>query len=174
MNIPIIESTRLTLRAHKQADFSTCAAMWADPFVVRHIGGKPSTSQQTWARMLQYAGHWSFMGFGYWAVEEKTTGLFIGEIGFADFKRQITPSIDGIPEAGWAFVSQAHGKGYATEALQVITAWGDHKFGGTRSVCIISPENLASMRVAEKCGYKKLIQTTYNDQPTIMFERTTQ
>jgi len=93
------------------------------------------------------------MGFGYWAVEEKASERFLGEIGFADFKREIVPSIEGVPELGWVLASHAHGKGYATEALNAAIPWGDKNLSASRSVCIIDPENLASLRVAEKCGY---------------------
>ncbi len=66
--------------------------MWADPEVTRYIGGKPLTEEESWARLLRYVGHWSLLGFGYWVVEEKTTGNFIGEVGFADYKRDL-PSL---------------------------------------------------------------------------------
>ena len=64
------------------------------------------------------------MGFGHWAVEEKASGDFIGDLGFADFKRDIQPSIQGLPELGWVLASRAHGKGYATEAVRAAIAWG--------------------------------------------------
>ena len=95
------------------------------PIVVRYIGGKPLTAEETWAKVLRYAGLWSLLGFGYWALEEKATARFIGELGFADFRRNIQPSLDGVPELGWALVSRAHGKGYATEAVRAAIAWGD-------------------------------------------------
>jgi len=41
--IPIVETARLILRAHGAADYDACVAMWADPLVVRHISGVPST-----------------------------------------------------------------------------------------------------------------------------------
>lgn len=84
--------------------------MWCDPLVLLHTIGTPSTEQQSWMRMLRYVGHWQLMGYSYWAIEEKSSSKFIGEIGFADFKRNLTPSIDGIPEAGWALASHAHGR----------------------------------------------------------------
>ena len=145
--------------------------MWADPRVTRHIGGKPLTEEESWTRFLRYAGHWSLLGFGYWMAEEKATGNFIGEIGFADYKRDLQPSLKGIPEIGWALVAQAHGRGYATEAVRAALAWGDAHFPSARTACIIDPENLPSIRVAVKCGYRELQLTTYKGQPTKMFVR---
>jgi RimJ/RimL family protein N-acetyltransferase len=63
------------------------------------------------------------------------------------------------------------GKGYATEAALVALAWGDAHFGRRRTVCLIAPQNLASIRVAEKCGYRELQRTTYKGNPTILFAR---
>src|SRR5579872_7110534 len=85
MLVPILETDRLKLRGHRLEDFEACAAVWADPAVVRYISGKPSTRTQSWLRMLAYGGHWQHVPFGYWAVEEKKTGRYIGDVGFADF-----------------------------------------------------------------------------------------
>ncbi|HXR17454.1 MAG TPA: GNAT family N-acetyltransferase [Terriglobales bacterium] len=167
--VPVIETTRLILRGHRLDDFPDCAAMWADPIVTRHIGGRPFTEEETWARFLRYVGHWSVLGFGYWAIEEKDTATFVGELGFADFKRDIMPSLKGMPELGWVLASRAHGKGYATEAVRAAVAWGKAHFGAARTCCIIHPENLASIRVAEKCGYQEFQRTTYKGHTTIMF-----
>ena len=87
-------------------------------------------------------------------MSEKGSGAYVGDLGFADFHRPLEPPIDGVPEAGWAFVRAAHGKGYATEALKAVTEWLDGTGRHPRSVCIISPGNLASIRVAEKAGYR--------------------
>ena len=65
--------------------------MWGDPAVARFIGGKPFTREEVWARILRYVGHWTLMGFGFWAIEEKATGDFIGEVGLADFQRDLDP-----------------------------------------------------------------------------------
>jgi RimJ/RimL family protein N-acetyltransferase len=170
VEIPILESERLKLRGHRLDDFLDSAAMWADPEVTRYIGGKPLTEEESWSRLLRYVGHWSLLGFGYWVVEEKTTGHFIGEIGFADYKRGL-PSLEGLPEIGWAFVSQARGKGYATEAVRAAVAWSDTGFLSARTACIINPENLASICVAEKCAYRQFQLTTYKGHPTIVFVR---
>jgi RimJ/RimL family protein N-acetyltransferase len=64
-----------------------------------------------------------------------------------------------------------HGQGYATEAVRAVVAWGDRHFGSARTVCLIHPDNLRSVHVAEKCGYKELERTTYKGQPALVFER---
>jgi len=170
VNVPVLQTERLLLRAHRVDDFNDSAGMWADSTVTRHIGGQPLAEEECWARLLRYAGHWSLLGFGYWLAEEKATGKFIGEVGFADYKRDI-PMLKGIPEIGWALAPYAHGKGYATEAVRAVVAWGDAHFASGRTACIIAPENVASIRVAGKCGYHESGRTSYKGNPTIVFIR---
>jgi RimJ/RimL family protein N-acetyltransferase len=169
--VPVLETERLLLRAHRIADFDASAAMWGDPVVTRYIGGKPSTREDVWGRMLRYAGHWPLMGYGYWAIEDKSFGRFIGEAGFADFKRDITPSLGDDPEIGWALTPAAHGKGYATEIVTALVEWGDANLSLKRTVCLIHPDNSPSIYVAKKCGYKEFARTNYKGQPTILFRR---
>jgi RimJ/RimL family protein N-acetyltransferase len=171
IEVPMLETERLRLRGHRLDDFTPSATMWADPKVTRHIGGKPLTEEESWTKLLRYVGHWSLLGFGYWVAEEKATGNFVGEIGFADYKRDLKPSLKGVPEIGWVLASQAHGRGYATEAVRAAVTWADTHFRSARTACIIAPENLASIRVAVKCEYREFQLTTYKGQPTMMFVR---
>lgn len=169
--VPVIETARLRLRAHRADDHAQCLAIWSDPDVTRYIGGRPFTSEEVWKRLLQYVGLWSILGYGYWAVEEKATGRYIGDIGFADFRRELEPSLHGMLEFGWVLAPHAHGKGYATEAVNAAVAWGGQHFGDLRAVCIISPDNLPSIRVAEKAGFTRWQETTYHGSLTIVFSR---
>lgn len=171
VELPILETERLKLRRHRMEDFEPSAAMWADPGVTRYIGGQPLTEEESWARFLRYAGHWALMGFGYWVAEEKVTENFVGEVGFADYKRDLTPSLKGVPEIGWVLASSAHGRGYATEAVRAAVEWGDRNLKAGRTACIIAPANLASVRVAEKCGYRKSQVASYKGHSTMMFVR---
>lgn len=146
--------------------------MWADPIVVAHITGIPSTREQSWSRLLRYAGHWPLLGYGYWAIEERTTGAFVGEAGFADYHRQIEPSLDGIPELGWVLTPAMHGKGYATEAVRATIEWAAQHFpGGSKIGCIVAPENAKSIRVAIKCGFALAAETAYLQSPALMYLR---
>lgn len=145
--------------------------MWSDPNVTKFISGRASTEQQTWIRMLSYLGHWALKGYGYWAIEEKASGDFAGEVGLMDFKRDIAPSMKGKPELGFALASRFHGKGYATEAVRAALAWADAHLPHASSVCLVTPQNAASLRVVEKCGYEVFEQSLYNDQPVLFLSR---
>jgi len=169
--IPRLETSRLILREHALRDFEALYAMWREPAVYRYIIGRPSTREEAWNRLLRYSGHWAFLGYGYWVVEERATGSYVGEMGFADYHRDIDPPLDDRPEMGWALKTVFHGKGYATEALQAIAAWGDAHFSGKETAAIIAPENTASIRLAEKVGFVKKLETNYKDQPTLVFYR---
>ncbi len=167
----LLETDRLVLAPHRLEDFEDSLRMWSDPAVTLHIGGRPSTEEEVWARLQRYAGIWALLGYGYWVVRERGTGAFVGEIGFADFRRAIEPPFGDAPEIGWALVPQAWGRGLATEAVGAATRWADAAFGQRRTVCMIQPENTASRRVAERCGYIAYGEATCNDARVLLFER---
>jgi len=164
---------RLTLTPHTLQDFSDCAAMWAEPAVTQYLGGTPLTAEEVWSQLMRYAGLWAMLGFGYWVVRHKTSGRFVGEVGFADFRREIVPALGQAVEAGWALAGWAHGKGYAGEAAACALQWLEENLAPRPSACLIHPDNQASLRVAQKCGYRLYAQSTYKQRPTLLFGRPT-
>ncbi len=91
MTVPELRSDRLLLRRHVEADLDPAAAMWGDPDIVRHIGGRPFTREEVWHRILRYVGHWSLRPFGDWAIHDRAGDRFVGEIGLSDWQRQTVP-----------------------------------------------------------------------------------
>ena len=168
---PRLETERLRLRPHEVADYAACCEMWADPDVTRFIGGRPSTPQQTWSRLLTYMGHWKAMGFGYWAIEEKASGVYVGEIGFADFKRDIAESMRNVPEIGFALRSNVHGRGYGTEAVDAVLAWGDEHLPSNRTVALVNEDNKASLLILERVGFGIFDRAQLNGSPVMFLER---
>jgi RimJ/RimL family protein N-acetyltransferase len=167
-----LTTPRLTLSVHGLKDFGDCAALWADPDVVRFIGGRPFTSEEVWTRLLRYVGHWAAMGYGYWAIRERVSGRYVGEIGFGDFRRELEPPFGPSPEAGWALAPWAQGRGLAREALTAALSWGDGRMGAfSRTVCMIHPDNRPSITLATSHGYRPFAETRYKGSPTILFER---
>lgn len=166
-----LETQRLILDGHCAEDFDAFAAMWADPDVVGAIGVEPSTPAQSWSRLLRYRGLWPVLGYGYWAVRQKTSGRFIGDLGFADFRRVVEPPILTLPEAGWAFAGWAQGQGLAGEALRAALGWLDGQAAFAGSMCLIGPSNIRSIRLAEIHGFAEPRTVRANGQAGLLFTR---
>lgn len=171
IEVPILETERLVLRGHTLDDFRAYAEMWADPAVTRFIGGAPLSEEESWGKFVRSFGQWSLMGFGFWSVVEKQSGRRTGELGFLEGRRDITPSLTGTPECGWAFVPSVHGRGFASEALSAALGWGDEHFGKVRMACMIAPENAPSLKLAAKFGFREAHRTLYKGEPTVVLYR---
>ena len=168
VNIPVVATPRLRLRAHGPDDFEPALALWTDPRVYRYISGKASTPEEVWARLLRYSGHWAWMKYGFWAIEETDTGAFVGEVGYGEQMREIEPSLVGMPEMGWVLLPEFHGRGYAFEAVQAAQRWGLENLATKRTCCIIAPDNVRSIQLAQKCGFREWQHTVYHQEPTII------
>lgn len=167
----MIETERLLLRPHRLVDFEDSFALWSHPETVRFISGTPATEEESWHRLMRYGGFWQLLGYGIFAVFERATGHFVGEVGLADFRRGLGPTFDGTPEAAWVMASVAHGKGYAHEAAAAAHDWFAATHGAQRTVCIISPENEPSLRLAARLGYAEFSRAPYKGNSVVMLER---
>lgn len=169
--VPRIETERLVLRGRRRADFEPYARMWADLEVARFTSGAPLAREDAWMRFGRSAGLWTLTGYGSWVVEEKSGGRFVGDVGPADYGRDIEPSLAGKPEFGWVISPAFQGAGFASEATRAALAWTEAKFPHTIFSCIISPENAASIRVAAKLGFLEVARTTYRGKAINVYER---
>src|SRR5262245_45370378 len=143
-----LETPRLVLRMFREDDFeSYYATICADPDVMRYLGeGKPLTRSEAWRQMAMILGHWQLRGYGFWAVEERSTGALVGRIGL--FNPEGWPGF----ELGWVLGKTFWGRGYATEGARRVL---DHVFdemGRDHVISLIDPANAASIRVAERIG----------------------
>jgi RimJ/RimL family protein N-acetyltransferase len=141
-----LETERLLLRPFEERDLDRYAEIVADPETMRYLSGQPMDRALAWRQMAMFLGHFQLRGFTHGALVEKSSGLCIGRAGL------LQP--EGWPglEVGWTLHKSARGKGYATE---IGRASLDHAFrvlGATRVISIIQPENVKSIRVAERLG----------------------
>lgn len=89
-----------------------------------------------------------------WAPRHIVRGVTaLGSIGFFGPPE---PAADGVPEVevGYGLVDEAHGYGFATEALQALLAEADAL--GVRVRASVEPTNKPSIRVLAKCGFTEL------------------
>jgi RimJ/RimL family protein N-acetyltransferase len=146
--LPVIETTRLRLRAPRLSDFDAWAEIFTGP-AGPHLGG-PFDRDEAFTEFAATCGLWLIRGHGVWTVEPKAGGEVLGFvlIGFEPGDQE--------PELGYLFRPSAAGQGFATEAARALR---DHAFGPMgmdRLVSYIDPENPASIRVAERLGATRL------------------
>ena len=146
---PTLETERLILRPPSAEDFPRWAQFMADPEATRHIGGAQLPTV-AWRSMAVMTGAWSLLGFSMFSVIEKATGRWVGRLG---------PWMpEGWPgtEVGWGLHPDAQGRGYAVEGAIAAIDWAFEHLGWTEVVHNIAPENIGSIRVAERLGSRKL------------------
>ena len=107
---------------------------------------------------------WSTLEVFHGACVLKSSGEIIGFTG-------LNPYLPKQPELEWQFGVPHWGKGYATEAVRYALTWAEENLHAPEASCIIDPENLASLNVAAKVGFREKARTTYHDDPTIVFSR---
>jgi RimJ/RimL family protein N-acetyltransferase len=132
----------------REEDFEAYAKLTADPEVMRFIGGKTFDRLEAWRGMAFMVGHWHLLGYGHWAVEEKSTGNLIGRIGF------LNPATWPGFELGWTLAREYWGRGYATEGARRALQYGFEELDRSHIISLIHPDNKASIRVAERLGEK--------------------
>lgn len=143
--IPVIETERTRLREWRETDLEPLALFWANEATARYVGGV-KTRDETWKLMAMHLGHWRLRGYGMFAVEEKSTGRFIGWCG------PYCPEGWPEPELGWGLLEEFHGRGYATEAARATRDFAYGSRGWPTAISLIDPDNKGSLRVAEKLG----------------------
>ena len=144
-----LETERLVLRMFRESDTDAYAEMVADPEVMRFLGGgQPVPRAEAWRNMAMVLGHWQLRGYGMWAVEEKESGEMVGRVGC--WRPEGWPGL----EVGWTLRRRFWGRGYATEAARASVAYAFEALDQTRVISLIAPENVNSIRVAERLGEK--------------------
>ena len=170
-DIPVLETDRLVLRGFRPDDLDAMTAMWEMPEIVRYTGGVAMTREQSWTRLLRQIGMWSAMGFGFWVITEKASRRFIGEAGFHEMRRDLTPGIEGTLEAGWGLLPEFQGKGYASEALNAMWAWVGRHHPDMPITCIIDSRNAASIGLAERHGFREFARSPYQGSEVVLLRR---
>ncbi|HET9950826.1 MAG TPA: GNAT family N-acetyltransferase, partial [Candidatus Eisenbacteria bacterium] len=145
----ILETERLTLRHLEPADLEPLFALYRDPEIRRYFPDGTLTLDETRQEIEWFRnGHPSHPVLGLWATIERRTGAFVGRCGLLPW------SIDGRDEVELAFLidKTRWGHGLATEAARAIVGYAREQLGLTRLICLITPGNDGSVRVASKVG----------------------
>jgi RimJ/RimL family protein N-acetyltransferase len=143
----IIETDRLILRqTDPERDFEPWAKCMADEDTVRYLGTKPMSRAEAWRSMALVLGHWSIRGYGFFSVEHRATGAWVGRVG------PWYPEGWPAPEVGWTLSPDHRGRGYATEAARASVEFAFTKLGWPQVIHVIMEGNEPSIAVAERIG----------------------
>ena len=127
--------------------------------------------EECWRRLTSAVGGWQFNGFGTWAVEHKSDGKLVGNVGLFIAWRDLQPEFGEEPEMGWIMAAETHGQGFASEACGATLDWAKAYLEPTPIWAIVAPENEPSLRLAERLGFERVHETLYNNDPTVVLRR---
>ena len=144
IDIPVLETARLRLRAPKLDDFEHWAAFYASPRAA--FESRPLTRLEAWQTWAADAGLWVLRGYGPFGVEDRETGAYLGEVGI--YQQANYPA----PEFGWFVVPEAEGKGIAYEAARAVKGWIAASFDWPFVTSIIDPGNARSIALGLRLG----------------------
>jgi RimJ/RimL family protein N-acetyltransferase len=144
-----LETDRLVLRDWQASDWIPFSALNADAETMRYFPGT-LTAAASEALIVRICEHFAQHGFGFWALELKGTGEFIGFTGLSTprFSAHFTPCV----EIGWRMAKAFWGHGYATEAAQEALRFGFERLSLDEIVAFTAVGNLPSRRVMDRIG----------------------
>lgn len=162
-----LETERLTLRPHGHGDLDALAVLLGDREALTHWG-EPLDRAGALAWIERNIARYEADGFGRCAIVERATGELVGDCGL------IRTEVEGAAEVelGWIVRRASWGRGYAPEAA---AAWRDLAFaqlGLARLVSMVSEQNAASRRVAEKLGMRVERPAEWGGEPMLMYALT--
>lgn len=170
-----IESERLVLRRITGDDYDFFARLHAMPEVRRYLGnGRPYSTEESRAWIEGMLATYESLNLSQLAVVRKSDGELIGRCGLSDlvveanvapgriprgwFRRAQAPAgIELIyaPDLGYALDPASWGHGYATEAARCVFDYARRNLRWPRIVSVIHPDNVRSLRVAERSGLRR-------------------
>ena len=145
-----IETERLFLRQWRDGDWHGLQRTYSDPEVMSWIGAPPADLAATAAAIGRMSMHWRLLGYGMFAVEDRTSGEIVGRVGL-----MLHPDwpLDGPKvEVGWTLQRSVWGRGYATEGARASLEFGFQRLGLPQIFSMTRPDNVRSRAVMERCG----------------------
>ena len=129
-------------------DFAELSRLHHDSTVMATLGGIRS-DVQTQIFLAEKLDHWAAHGFGMWMFRDRTSGEFVGRGGLQHIEVGGSREV----EVGYTVDAAFQGRGYATEMASAMVGIGFGVLDFPSLVSFTLPDNLASRRVMEKCGF---------------------
>lgn len=160
--VVIAETAHLRIREMIESDTESLFRLYHCLDVQNEVDQADLSKEELFAFVESYRRiRYPYYHYGMWILEEKHTGIFVGEAGIEEDSHLDGEEIksDGIClEAGYVIEPKWRRKGYATEALKGVLEFAKENketYQFEKISCYIRSENLASIRTAKRCGFIK-------------------
>ncbi len=157
----VAETDRLILRHLRPDDVEDLFRIYSDSETMWFMGSGSTTLEIERGNVANHiTTYYEARGFGLWGTVLRSNGKLIGRCGI------LQQDIDGRKDAELAYLIDPGqwGNGYATEAARAIVSLAADRFRFERMIAVIHPENAASIKVAEKCGFQfQTVIDSYKD-----------
>ena len=158
MILSMLETKRLVLRNYEERDRQAFIRMNRDPQVMEFFPA-PWSEEESNAVFDKLLNLIHERGWGLWALEEKSSGNFIGWTGLhvPSFEAPFMPAV----EIGWRILPEYWNKGFATEAAEKALWFAHHILKLPEIVSFTAVGNVKSQRIMEKIGMKRCMEKDF-------------
>ena len=143
----ILETEHLLFRPLTLSDLNDLAVLYADPEVMRFLGG-PRSREEVQNILNRYIEEYQLYGHSFFATILKSDERFIGQCGLLRQEVEEQPEV----ELAYVLARPYWQHGLAVEGIQALKDYGLQKLGFPRVISLIPPGNRASLYIAEKIG----------------------
>jgi len=164
----ILETHGLILRHLLPSDLDSLFALYRDPEIRRYFPEGTLTYEETKEELEWFLnGHPAHPELGLWATIHKETGVFIGRCGLLPWTIEQRSEV----EVAYLLAKEYWGQGLGTEAAQAIVHYAFEQLKLSRLICMIYPENQASVKVARNIGMTLEKEMEDDKGPFLLYSR---
>jgi len=150
MNIPSLRTPHLLLRAWTPDDAGAWFNILQEDGILRYFPSlAPPPREKADAYIAHHLAHWEQYGYGHWAVVTQDGDRVVGWTGLEHL-----PEL-GESEVAYLLSKRVWGHGYASEAARAAICFGFETVRLDSIIGLVHQDNIASIRVLEKCGLRR-------------------
>ena len=160
-----VETVRLWLRPCRLEDTEGVHALWTDECVRCFLfDGCAISSDEARSFIRGSLSSFESHGYGLWLVFERGLSRLVGFAGFLRADGEPPNLLYGVHPDFW-------GRGYATEAATAVLRYAVEVLGVAGVRADVDEPNVASVRVLEKLGMRRVGRAIIKGRPLLYFEQ---
>lgn len=159
-----LKTPRIYLRRFADMDAQGFYRMNADAVVLQFTGDQPFPDQEAALAFIRSYDHYQKHGYGRWSMVLQETNQFIGFCGLKYHEQ------GDYTDLGFRLDRAYWGRGLATEAAHACIEYAFTKLKLPLLVGRVQQRNLASVRVLEKLGMRRIKSFDFEGVPGYWYE----